>query len=110
MHTAIKRVVQDAELADLTLPKSLLARHTLLETFPIQLPDGDQWVGTLWKTPTRMNGRRIQVTDRQGTGLFDTDDCFDLANAVNSLQLWLGEQVAERKVRPIGRLRLAEAG
>lgn len=93
MHTATERVVQDAELADLSQPKQNLARHTLLQSFSIDLPDGRRWFGTLWKTPTRKDGRRIQVHDEHGAGLFDSSDCFDLSNARSALAGWLQGQV-----------------
>jgi hypothetical protein len=67
--------------------------YILLETFPIHLPDGRQWSGSLWIPPTRRNGRRIQVRDDRGNGLFDTNDCFDQSNARNALELWLHEQI-----------------
>ena len=78
--------------ADLT-PRTSAWGHALIETFPIQLPDGRTWTGTLFSTPTRRNGRRVQVRDADGAGLFDTGDCIDLGNARNALEMWLAGQV-----------------
>ena len=79
---------QDAEQpitwTDLSRTSRCLGGHTLLQTFPITLPDGRTWAGTLWSTPTRRQGRRVQVQDEQGVGIFDSDDCFDQANAQNA--------------------------
>jgi hypothetical protein len=75
------------------LGKSAIFPYTLLETFPIHLPDGREWSGSLWITPTRRNGRRIQVRDDRGNGLFDSNDCFAQSNARNTLELWLQEQI-----------------
>jgi hypothetical protein len=85
------------DLLDLPQHRKLLGSHTLMETFPIRLPDGREWVGSLWTTPSRRNGRRIQVRDEQGAGLFDTDDCYDQANATNALELWLQDQIVHEK-------------
>src|SRR5207253_3169897 len=71
--------------------------HTLIETFPIRLSDGREWVGSLWKTPSRNRGRRIQVRDDCGAGLFDSGDRYDQANAVNALEFWLQEQIVHEK-------------
>jgi len=70
-----------------------------MQTFPIRLPDGREWVGTLWKTPSRRSGRRIQVRDHRGAGLFDTGDCYDQGNATNALELWLQGQIVHEKSR-----------
>jgi hypothetical protein len=35
----------------------------------------------------------VQVHDAAGQLLFDSKDCFDLANAQNGLSLWLEEQM-----------------
>lgn len=90
---------QDARLSEgcpeLAPPLKLLGNHKLLQTFPIRLPDGRQWVGTLWATPTRSSGRRIQVRDANGVGLFDTNDCYDQGNAVNALEHWLRVQIGQ---------------
>ena len=83
------------EIPDLSQNRKLLASHTLIETFPINLPDGREWIGSLWKTPTRSSGRRIQVRDQDGAGLFDSGDRFDQGNATNALELWLQDQIAQ---------------
>ena len=66
----------------------------LRERFPIQAPNGRTWQGALYRSATRVTGRRIVVSDR-GNVLFDTDEQFDLANARHALDAWLGEQVKE---------------
>jgi hypothetical protein len=38
------------------------------------------------------------VQDEQGVGIFDSDDCFDQANAQNALELWLSG-ILERATR-----------
>lgn len=81
------------DVSELSQHKKLLGSHTLIETFPIRLPDGREWVGSLWKTPSRYRGRRIQVRDHRGAGLFDTGDCYDQGNATNALELWLQEKM-----------------
>jgi hypothetical protein len=83
--------------------------HTLIETAPLSLPDEREWTATLWKTPTRPNGRRIQVRDEVRRPLFDTGDHFDLANATNALGLWLDGQVKPAPSRVV-QFELAAAG
>jgi len=85
------------DVPDLSQHTKLLGSHTLMQTFPIRLPDGREWVGTLWKTPSRRSGRRIQVRDHRGAGLFDTGGCYDQGNATNALELWLQEQIVQEK-------------
>ena len=64
-----------------------------IETFEIRLPDGRVWEGTLWKSATRPEGRRIQVRTLppDSFGLWDSGDCFCVANATNKLDNWLGQ-------------------
>lgn len=60
----------------------------LIDTFPVV----DQatlktYTGKLYKTG-RPKGRRIIVYEA-GKPVFDTDDCFCLANAINAMGFWL---------------------
>lgn len=68
------------------------AYYRFVERFEINPPSGPTLFGTIWKTPYRNTGRRIQVHDADGAELFDTDDCYDIANATNRLDLWLAER------------------
>lgn len=64
----------------------------LIERFEITMSDGRKWQGESYRTNSRRErGRRLVVKDGQKV-LFDTDDCHDLANARNSLDLWLAKQ------------------
>ncbi len=65
--------------------------YGLIETFPIKMPDGSEWIGGLFRT-ARRTGRRIVVWSEAGVELFDTGDQYDLGNATNALDLWLVEQ------------------
>lgn len=65
----------------------------LIEAFPIRLPDGTSWEGSLFQSPHRRTGRQIVVHDQAGTELFDTGCCYDLGNAMNTLDLWLAKQL-----------------
>lgn len=44
---------------------------------------------TLYQGRYRPGSRRIIARDKTGLVLFDTDDCFDHANAVNKFEFWL---------------------
>ena len=74
-------------------PDAGLFPPRLIQSFDITLQDGREWRGSLLTSPSRGHGRRVQVHDRAGRLLFDSRDCFDLANAQNVLSLWLQEQV-----------------
>jgi hypothetical protein len=74
-------------------PMARLFQPRLLQSFDITMPDGRQWRGSLLTSPSRSCGRRVQVHDAAGQLLFDSKDCFDLANAQNGLSLWLEEQM-----------------
>lgn len=52
------------------------------------LADGTRAVATLYSTG-RPSGRRIILTTPDGAVLHDTDDCYDFANAVDSLSAFL---------------------
>lgn len=77
-----------------------------IETFDVTLPCTPSvvWEGSLYRSRIRTAGRRIVVRSQPAphtgirTTLFDSDDCFDLANARNELDLWLGE--IEKVIRP----------
>jgi hypothetical protein len=69
---------------------TLPAPGTLIETFTITIPDGLELPGSLYAT-TRRGGRRVIVRDPEGRAiLFDSDDCYDGANAMNKLDNWVG--------------------
>lgn len=61
----------------------------LRERFPITPPGSPPLRGELYATRSRSSGRRIIVRDAAGLIQLDTDDCYDLANAINRLDLWL---------------------
>jgi hypothetical protein len=82
--------------------------QTLIESFPIKLPDGHELLGRLYQTQRR-TGRRITVHETTGELLFDTDDCYDLGNARNALENWLIEQEAKRVADPSYTPHIAEA-
>lgn len=63
-----------------------------IEQFDVRLPDGRDWTGSLYATKRR-GGRRIIIRDLHGDLLFDTDDCFDFANAQNKVEIWLRRQL-----------------
>lgn len=67
-------------------------RYRFIERFEITPTTGPTLYGTLWATPIRTSGRRIQVHDADGEELFDTDDAYDLGNAINALDCWLAER------------------
>lgn len=79
--------------------KSVIAWPTgrLLEAFPITLPDGTTWQGSLYQSMSRECGRRIIV--REGdTVLCDTDECYDLANCEARLGEWLNVELAKHTI------------
>lgn len=82
------------------MPTDLSRRsgYYLREKFEITPRTGPTLFGTVWKTPGRNSGRRIQVHDAEGVELFDTDDCYDIGNATNRLDLWLAERF---NVKPV---------
>lgn len=70
-------------------------RGRLIEKFQIKFPDGRTLDARLHvgdSTPP-VRSRRIVVYDQAGTRVYDTDDCYDLGNATNELDLWIAEQV-----------------
>ena len=71
-----------------------MGQVALLETFAVTVPgqpEGTVFRGELWAT-ARQGGRRIRVVAAGGSILFDSDDCYDLGNACNGLDLWLQAQ------------------
>lgn len=61
----------------------------LIEAFPIRLQSGATYHATLHRTERR-SGRRVVVRESPaGRVLFDTDDCYDLANCTAKLDAWL---------------------
>ena len=78
----------------------------LLQSFDITMPDGREWRGSLLTSQTRSSGRRVQVHEVTGRLLFDSNDCFDQANAQNGLSLWLEEQV--KQTEPPRKMQLAD--
>lgn len=68
---------------------SLIDPSLLLERFPIAPPGSPPLRGELYATRSRPGGRRVVVRDAAGLILLDTDDCYDLGNATNRLDLWL---------------------
>lgn len=63
----------------------------LIEKFEIKLPSRTLQ-GELYQTASRASGRRILVKEN-GATVFDTDDCYNVANASNRLDLWLADQL-----------------
>jgi hypothetical protein len=57
-------------------------------SMPVPIP-GRALTATLYSTKHRRLGRRIVVRGADGKLAFDTDDCYDLANANNSFERWL---------------------
>ena len=49
------------------------------------LPDGRECIATLYRTAHRPGGRRIILTDQAGKVIYDTEDCYDMANAKSKL-------------------------
>lgn len=68
----------------------------IIEVFPITMKTGKALQGFLCDTRFRTAGRRIIVRNDDGIKLYDTDDCHDLANAMNGLDLWLVAEETRR--------------
>ena len=73
-----------------------MAQVALLETFAVTVPGVGTCKGELWSVSYRASGRRITVTAPGGMKVFDSDECYDLGNARNHLDLWLDEQAKPR--------------
>ncbi len=43
----------------------------------------------------RPGGRRIRIERPDGTVLYDTDDCFDLGNAIHTAEEWVSSYNGE---------------
>lgn len=71
-----------------------LKKYKLKDSFDIPSPDGSTWKAQVWQCPHRSTGRRIQVRNYAGEGLFDSDDCYDIANARAALDNWLEQGAA----------------
>jgi len=71
----------------------------LVEHFDITLPDGRRWQGSVYRhhgPNPRWSGRRIVVRETPGGPvLFDTDEQYDLSNAINALDNWLAAQIGQ---------------
>jgi hypothetical protein len=67
-----------------TMPKP----GELIEVFDITTPTGTTLRGHLHRTERR-SGRRVIVRDAGGAVLWDSDDCYDVANVRNKLETWL---------------------
>lgn len=64
----------------------------LIETFPIEFADGRKFHGELYRT-ARNGGRRVQVREKAFSPiLFDTDDCYDVANVRAKLEEWIARR------------------
>lgn len=62
----------------------------VLKAIDIDLPDGRRATAKLFQSPHRVEGRQIVVYDIDGKLLFDTNTCYDAANAEASAAAWLG--------------------
>lgn len=62
--------------------------YKLLGRATLGIVAGVEYDAELWSTPHRARGRRIRVFDVLDRLAFDTDDCYDGANALNSLDAW----------------------
>lgn len=88
--------------------------HRLVTSHKITSDAGEALTLEVYGTRHRPSGRRIIVrrTD-SGILMYDTDDCYDIANASNKLELWAVERgavVPERKpeVAPQGPQEIAQ--
>jgi hypothetical protein len=45
----------------------------------------------MWQTQ-RHGGRRLVVKDAAGKQLHDTDDCYDIGDAINRVEIWVRQQ------------------
>jgi hypothetical protein len=62
----------------------------VMSTFRLDRPDGSVW--TVKRLATlRAGGCRYQVFDVDGRLRFDSLDCYNLGNAVNAVERWLGQ-------------------
>ena len=59
-----------------------------LKSTPIE---GTDWTATSYATSGRSSRRQIIVTDLTGKVICDTDECYDIGNAINSLEWKLAE-------------------
>jgi len=57
----------------------------LIETVPVR----DSRLTVSSYRTGRRSGRRLVVRNEHGIICFDTDECYDLGNAVNAVDLWL---------------------
>ena len=69
--------------------------YRLVKEFPITLPDGTVWKGSMWARRDGSRCRRFQVRNSAGVGLYDTDDCHDFGNARFKLEQWLATQIPD---------------
>lgn len=69
----------------------------VIETQHVKSPDGrDLTIQVLESRSRPGTGRRI-VVQEAGQQIYDTDDCYDLANAVNRLDHWCAKEMAKSK-------------
>lgn len=60
----------------------------------INIP-GRELIGAMYSTANRRTGRRIVVTSPADIVVFDTGECYDVANCTNKLELWCLDQLEE---------------
>ena len=65
----------------------------VLETQDAVSPGGRRLKIKVVRSRSRDSGRRILV-EENGHQIYDTDDCHDLANAVNKLDHWYAKELA----------------
>lgn len=85
-------------------PDHRLPAYELVERFLVTPEEGPALCGELFRPlgPNANRGRR-RIVVRELTGgptLFDTDDCYDLGNATNKLDLWLAQRAETALVKP----------
>lgn len=57
-------------------------------------------VARTYQVPHRTTGRRVVVEDRAGTVQFDTDDCYDIANACDKVDCWATARIRAGRLKP----------
>lgn len=63
-----------------------------ISKFSVTLPGRDLY-GELYSSPNRRTGRRAVILTTAGTVVWDSGNCYDVANCTNAIEVWLLEQL-----------------
>lgn len=70
-------------------PQTLPPPSLLCEEMAVTKKGGEALTARLYRSPYRYTGRRVILYDASGAVVYDTGNCYDLANACANACRWL---------------------